>query len=464
MIPMRLEDIARSVKGRLLSGDKEMVITAISTDTRTLRGGELFVALRGRRYDAHDFLGQALDKGARALAVSRVDERLLERARSEGVGLIRVGNTATALLRLARAQREKGRYRVAGITGSSGKTLTKDFLYSIMKRTGRAVASPASYNNEVGMPLTVLAADEATEYLILEMGARGKGHVEGLCRYARPEVGIITNIGWAHLRYFGSRKGIAEAKSELVASLPPDGLAVLPRDDEFWEYLVKRSSAPVISFGLSRKAQVRAEKIVADEKGRPSFLLVVEGKEVARIDLPLPGMHLVTNALAACAAALHWGAGVSHIVEGLEDAEVSEGRMEMIETRSDVTVINDAYNANPASMRSALETFAALAGERRAIAVLGDMAELGRFSEEAHREVGRLAVECGTDILIAVGRRARSIARAALEAGLPRGSVFAVRTTEQAAEVLRAILEPGDVVLVKGSNFLGLHRLPAMVA
>ena len=464
MIPMSLGEIVLETGGRLLSGDSSMEISSVSTDTRTMRGGELFLALRGARYDAHDFLEQALEKGARALVVSRVDGGLLERARSLRVGVVQVGNTLTALLRLGAAQRRRGHYRVAGITGSSGKTLTKDFLFSIMRRAGSAVAPPGSYNNEVGVPLTLLEADVDTDYLILEMGARGKGHVERLCRYARPEVGVITNIGWAHLRYFGSREGIAEAKSELVASLPPDGLAILPWEDDFRKYMESKSSAPVVHFGLSPGARVRAVDLSADERGRHSFVLSVAGEELARITLPLPGMHIVLSALAACAAALHWGVGVADIVEGLENAEVSKGRMEMIETRSGVTVINDAYNANPASMRSALETFAALAGKRRAIAVLGDMAELGRYSEEAHREVGRLAVECGTDVLIAVGRRARLMARAAMEAGLPRGSVFTVRTAEQAAEILRAILEPGDVVLVKGSNFLGLHRLPAMVA
>lgn len=464
MIPMRLGKIARAVKGRLVLGDPDALITSVSTDTRTMKGGELFVALKGERYDAHDFLVEALEKGAKALLVSRWNDEVLARARSLGAGLVRVNGTQTALLRLGAAQREMGSYRVAGITGSSGKTLTKDFLLSIMRRVGKAVASPASYNNEVGMPLTILSASEDTDYLILEMGARGKGHISKLCKYAKPEVGIITNIGWAHLQFFGSREGIAEAKSELVASLPPRGLAVLPYEDDFREFLVKRSSAPVAFFGISEKAHVRAKEIASDDRGRPSFMLVIDGREAAKVTLPLPGMHLVPNALAACAVALHWGADVSDIVNGLEEAEVSKGRMEMIETLNGVTVINDAYNANPASMRSALETFAGLASDRRAIAVLGDMAELGKYSEDAHRELGRLAVECGTDVLITVGRKARLTARAAIEAGLPRGSVFTARNAEHAAEILRAIMEPGDVVLVKGSHFLGLHRLPTMVA
>ncbi len=466
MIPMSLEEVVHALDaepvGKAVGLRRK--VSRVSTDTRTLRKGDLFFALQGERYDAHDFLPQALQKGAAALVVTRVDSRVRRQAVRLGVPLLRVGDTLKALSRLAARQRDLLHARVVGITGSTGKTITKDFTAAVLSRSGRTVRPRSSFNNEVGVPLTVLEASAETDFLVLEMGARKKGHILELCAVSRPEVGVITNIGYAHLLYFRTRENLAAAKGELLQGLPPQGRAVVNADDEFAPFLRRLAPCPVIGFGISSGAEVRAEKVALDEEGKARFILRLRGGDREEVRLPLPGRHNVENALAAAAVGEIMGVRTEDIVTGLAEAKVTGWRMEMITKPDQITIINDAYNANPVSMRSALMALGDLAKGKRAIAVLGDMAELGPISEKAHQEVGRMAVEYGTDILITVGRRARKIAQAAREKGLPRGSVFAVEKVDKAAEILRAIMEPGDVVLIKGSRFLGLEKLVELVA
>ncbi|MGQ9475514.1 MAG: UDP-N-acetylmuramoyl-tripeptide--D-alanyl-D-alanine ligase [Actinomycetota bacterium] len=466
MIPMSVEEVAEALGAELLggSGGKGRRIARVSTDTRSLRRGDLFIALRGRVHDAHDFLSRALQGGASALVVSRLDPKVLLEAGEAGVPVLRVRNTLKALARLAARQREMLHAEVVGITGSTGKTLTKDFAAAVLSRAGKTVSPPGSYNNEVGVPLTILDAGLDTRFLVLEMGSRGKGHIAELCAFSRPRVGVVTNIGYAHLRWFRTREGIARAKGELLLALPPDGVAVLNADDDYASFLRGMAGCPVIGFGTGRMAEVRAERISLDDRGRARFVLRLRGGDRGEVRLPLPGRHNVENALAAAAVGEILGVNMEGIVAGLEKAKVTGWRMEMITKPDQITIINDAYNANPVSMRSALMALGELARGKRAIAVLGDMAELGPVSERAHLEVGRMAVEYGTDILITVGRKARKIAQAAREKGLPRGSIFSVEEVDRAAEILRAIIEPGDVVLIKGSRFLGLERLLDLVA
>ncbi len=463
---MTVEEIAQAVGAEVVYlGDRgNRRISRVSTDTRTLRKGELFFALRGRNYDAHDFLPQALEKGAAALVVSRIGPATLRSSEAAGAAVLRVRNTLSALARLAGRQREMLDCEVVGITGSTGKTLTKDFMAAVLSRAGEVVSPPGSYNNEIGVPLTILKAGRDTRFLVLEMGARGKGHIRDLCAFSRPGIGVVTNIGYAHLRWFRTREGLAETKGELLQALPPEGTAVLNADDEFTPFLRKMASCRVVKFGTGRGAEVRAERVALDDRGRARFLLRLKGGDSCEVRLPLPGRHNVENALAAAAVGEILGVRTEDIVAGLQEAKVTGWRMEMITRPDQITIINDAYNANPVSMRSALMALGDLARGKRAIAVLGDMAELGPVSERAHLEVGRMVVEYGADILITVGRRARKIAQAARESGLPRGSVFSVERVDRAAEILRAIIEPGDVVLIKGSRFLGLEKLLDLVA
>ncbi|NPV60276.1 MAG: UDP-N-acetylmuramoyl-tripeptide--D-alanyl-D-alanine ligase [Actinobacteria bacterium] len=466
MIPARVEELARATGGTVLlpASRPRLALKRVSTDTRTLAKGDLFVALQGKHYDAHAFLRAALERGAAALLVARADPDALRLAREKGAAVVRVRGTMAALERLAAWQRELTKARVIGITGSTGKTLTKDFTASVLSRAGKVVSARGSFNNEIGVPLTLLEVRQDTDYLVLEMGARGVGHIRGLCELARPEVGVITNIGVAHLRFFRTRDNLARAKAELLESLPPGGRAVINGDDDYAGLLRELSPCPVVSFGYSSRCEVRARDVEVDGEGRAVFTLGVKGGGKARVRLPLPGRHNVENALAAAAVGRIMGVDMECIVQGLQEAETTGWRMEMIKRPDEITIINDAYNANPVSMRSALMALGDISRERRAIAVLGDMGELGPVSEKAHEELGRMAVEYGTDILITVGKKTRLTAKVACAAGLPKGSVFATDGVDKAAEILRAIVEPGDVVLIKGSRFLGLEKLAELVA
>lgn len=466
MIPMKVDEIAHAAGASLLLAGSmpSRPVSLVATDTRSPVKHALFIALKGERFDAHDFLESAIEKGAAALLVARIPPRALELARGKGTAVLRARGTMAAMTRLASRQRELTGARVVGITGSTGKTLTKDFTTAILGRTGTTVASRGSFNNEVGVPLTMLEVVSDTDFLVLEMGSRGMGHIRELCAFARPEIGVVTNVGWTHMRYFRTRENLARAKGELLQSLPREGMAVINADDDYADLLRGLSPCPVITFGRSRTADVWAEDERVDKYGKVVFTLRSKGGGRKKIAVPLPGRHNVDNALAAAAVGEIMGVDMENIAKGIATAETTQWRMEMINKPEEITIINDAYNANPVSMRSALVALGDISREKRAIAVLGDMGELGPVSEEAHVEVGKLAVDFGTDILITVGRQSRKTAQAAREKGLPRGSIFTADSVDKAAEILRAIIEPGDVVLIKGSRFLGLERLVNLVA
>lgn len=460
-------DIAAACHGRLVAGKGHAGRrpTGISTDTRFLERDELFVALKGEHFDGHAWLEEAALKGASGAVISTTDPAFTTGLEGAGLVLIKVRNTLQALQDLALRLRQESSASVIAVTGSYGKTLTKDFLAAILGRENRVVCSHKSYNNEIGVPLTLFRVDGSTEFVVLEMGSRGAGHIRTLVRCALPDIGVVTNIGQAHIQSFKTLDGVARAKGELLQGLPASGTAVLNADDRYCAFLRELCPCRVLTFGLSPDAEIRAENISVSKDGSAvSFDMMIKGGGRRRLLIPLPGRHNVFNALAAGAAAHAAGATFSEIEGGIMNAIATEWRMEMIKKAEEITIINDAYNANPASMQAALEAMYEIARESRAIAVLGDMAELGSISEEAHSQVGEMAVDYGTDVLITVGRKARVIARSAQAKGLPKGSIFTVQDIDDAAAILRAILEPGDVVLIKGSRFLGLERLIELVA
>jgi UDP-N-acetylmuramoyl-tripeptide--D-alanyl-D-alanine ligase len=346
---------------------------------------------------------------------------------------------------------------VIGITGSAGKTSTKDLAAQLLARLGETIAPVGSFNNEIGLPLTVLQATGETRHLVLEMGARGPGHIAYLCGIAPPRIGVVVNVGTAHLGEFGSREGIAQAKGELVEALPPDGLAVLNGDDGLTSAMAARTQARVVRFGTGPGAGVRAEGIALDEAGRPRFTLVTpEGS--APVRLRLYGEHQVANALAAACVARELGMPAGEVADALGEATArSRWRMEVTERADGVTVVNDAFNANPDSVRAALEALTRMAHGRRTWAVLGGMVELGQDSGEEHDAVGRLAVRLGVSRLVAVGPDAERVASGAEHAGLRGGASAFVPDTESATELLRREVQPGDVVLVKASRAYGLE-------
>jgi UDP-N-acetylmuramoyl-tripeptide--D-alanyl-D-alanine ligase len=459
VIALSLSEVAEAVGGRLVPDTAGTVSEKVTVDSRAVAPGDLFVAVPGERVDGHDFLAAAAAAGAVAALTTRPDGAL---------PCVVVDEPVAALGRLAAAVHSRlaaGGLVTLAITGSSGKTSTKDLLGQVLATAGATVSPPGSYNNDIGLPLTVLDADEDTRFLVLEMGSRGPGHIARLCRVARPDVGIVLNVGSAHLGEFGSADGIAVAKGELVEALPAEGTAVLNADDPRVIGMAPRTRARVVTTGRSAGADVRAEDVALDEAGRAGFTLVAGGARAA-VRLQVVGEHQVANALSAAGAALAAGMAPDAVAAALSAAGPrSRWRMEVTRRDDGVTVVNDAYNANPESMRAALAALVGLPARRR-VAVLGAMAELGPGAADEHHRLGRDAVAAGVDLVVAVGPDAVGIADGALAAGAGRGEggdEGAVRVPDRAAarELLTEVLVPGDVVLVKASRSYGLEVLAA---
>ena len=454
MIEMSLAEVAAAVDGTLQGGDARVTGT-VTVDSRTLGHGDLFVALPGERVDGHDFLPAAARAGAAGALVAHPDDAL---------PCVVVDDPLAALGRLATAVHGRltaAGLRTVGITGSSGKTSTKDLLGQVLATAGPTVSPPGSYNNDIGLPLTVLDADAGTRFLVLEMGARGPGHIARLCAVARPQVGVVLNVGSAHLGEFGSADGVAQAKGELVEALAAEGTAVLNADDPRVLAMAGRTAARVLTTGRGEDAEVRAVDVVLDERARARFTLLAGGERVP-VALQVVGEHQVANALSATGAALALGMAPADVAAGLSAAEPrSRWRMEVDRRPDGVTVVNDAYNANPESMRAALAALAGLPGERR-IAVLGGMAELGPGAPAEHDRLGRDAAAGNVDVIVAVGPDAVGIADGAVAAGRRAGEESVhVPDRTAARELLEGLLRPGDVVLVKASRSHGLETLAA---
>ncbi len=424
--------IAAGIGGRLI-GDASIVVHDVVVDSRLAGPGSLFVAMHGEHVDGHDYAAGAMDAGAAAVVV---DRSLAVAPRIE------VADTATALRDLATMRRDEVASPVVAVTGSTGKTSTKDLLATALPG---AAASPKSYNNEVGVPLTILGAPDA-DYLVVEVGSRGTGHIAWLMPAVRPDVAIITNLGVVHLETFGTVEALADAKWELVAGLGPSGTAVLPVDEP---RLRRPHQGSTVTFGRDPSADVCALDVVLDGDGRAAFTLTTPAGR-ARVRLPLAGEHQVLNAAAATAAGLALGVALDTLAAGLERATGSAWRMEI--HRGRFTVVNDAYNANPDSVRAALRTVAALPG--RHIAVLGKMAELGTVEAEEHRRMGAEARRLGYAAVVTVGE----------DPGYAEGAGALTRPVADAAQALAVVTEmvrPGDVVLVKASRAIGLETLAA---
>ena len=455
MIALTLGELARIVDGELAPGtDPAITVTGPAfLDSREIVPGGLFAAFDGAQVDGHDYASSAIEAGAAAMLGSR----------DAGVPGVLVPDVEAALGRLARELllRLPGTTVIA-LTGSSGKTSTKDMLGQVLAGHGPTVFTEGSFNNEKGLPLTVLRADEDTKFLVLEMGARGIGHIKYLCELAPPRVGLVLNIGSAHAGEFGSKEQTALAKGELVEALPPEGLAVLNADDPYVAEMAVRTVASTITFGEHPAARVRAEDVELDDCGRPSFTLLADGVS-ARVALQVVGEHHVSNALAVAAVCVGVGMSVPEVAAGLAAARaLSGGRMAVTARPDGVVVIDDAYNANPESVRAGLKALVSLARSRpgaRSWAVLGHMAELGDRSVEEHDAIGRLAVRLRIDRLVAVGADAAMIHAGAGHEGSGGQETTLVADADEAIALLREQLSPGDVVLVKASNSVGLRRV-----
>jgi UDP-N-acetylmuramoyl-tripeptide--D-alanyl-D-alanine ligase len=450
MIELTLAEVADAVSGRLVAADPDARVTGpVEYDSRLVSPGGLFVAFAGEHVDGHDYAAAAIAAGAVAVIGTRPVA-----PGAEPVPIVLVDDARQAMAALAHAVVDRlPDLTVVGLTGSSGKTTTKDMVAQLLAGLGLTVAPTGSLNNELGYPYTVLKAGVDTRYLVLELGARGLGHIRYLCGIARPGIGVVLNVGVAHLGEFGTVDAIAQAKGELVEALPAGGLAVLNADDPRVRAMAARTQARVVLAGEADDAEVRAADVQLDERGRASFTLVTpEGS--APVRLAVTGRHQVGNALAAAAVARELGAPPAELANALGRLRlVSTRRMDVFDRADDVTVIDDSYNANPASTAAALRALSALARGRRGIAVLGYLAELGEYERAGHEEVGRLAAELGVDLLVVVGAPAAPIHDGAAAVGGWGGKSVRVTDQEEAVALLRGELRPGDVVLVKGSRY-----------
>jgi UDP-N-acetylmuramoyl-tripeptide--D-alanyl-D-alanine ligase len=457
MIALTLREVAELVGGRLVGADPDVQVGGpagghVEFDSRKVSAGDLFLAVNGENTDGHRFAEAAMAAGALAVIANR----------PVAAPTILVADPVAAITALATACARRLTATIIGITGSSGKTSTKDLLAQVLAEHGRTVAPPGSFNNELGHPYTVLLADERTEFLILETSARGVGHIAHLTRIAPPRIGAVLNVGSAHVGEFGSTEAIAQAKGELVEALPPasaGGIAVLNADDAQVARMSGRTQAKVLTFGERRGADVRAESVRLDDRARAGFELVI-GPQRAPVALQVHGEHQVGNALAVAAIASACDMTVAEIAAALSKATSrSRWRMEITETAQGVTVINDAYNANPESVRAALKSLVSMAHGRRTVALLGQMAELGDTSMAAHDAIGRLIVRLDVSQLVAVGPAARPIAHGAALEGSWNGESEWVADVPAAIARVAQLIEPGDVVLVKGSRSVGMERV-----
>ncbi|ROS28213.1 UDP-N-acetylmuramoyl-tripeptide--D-alanyl-D-alanine ligase [Cellulomonas sp. PhB150] len=468
MIALTAAEIAAATGGEVrATGPGPLVVSgAVVTDSRDVETGGLFVALPGEHVDGHDYAATAAAAGAALILAARP----VHAADGTELPSVVVEDVERALGDLARdvleRLREAGQapggsgLRVIGVTGSVGKTTTKDLLAQLCGAAGPTIAPVRSFNNEIGLPLTVLRADESTRFLVLEMGASGPGHLTYLTRIAPPDVAVVLVVGQAHLGGFGGIDAVATAKAEIVQGLVSDGIAVLNADDPRVSAMASLAPGEIVLFGAAPASDVRAVDVEMDRAGRARFTLVTADEE-ARVELRLVGEHHVHNALAAAAAALAVGLTLDEVAAGLTAADaLSPHRMHVVDRADGVTVVDDSYNANPDSMRAALKALAVLAGrDRRSIAVLGEMLELGPGSREAHDALGTLVVRLNIGLTVVVGEGARGIRDGANREGSWGDEVVLVDDLENARLLLEHELRPGDVVLVKSSYGAGLWQL-----
>ncbi|MBT8038272.1 MAG: UDP-N-acetylmuramoyl-tripeptide--D-alanyl-D-alanine ligase [Verrucomicrobiae bacterium] len=450
MKPLSITEIVSATGGQLIGRDAGELVGAVSTDTRNLPAGCLFVALRGDHFDGHDFAARAAETGAGCLML----EELPEGGVDLGVPAVLVENTLYGLQRLALWYRQQLDIRVVAITGSNGKTSTKDFAASVLAQQFKVNATKGNLNNHIGLPLSVLSAEETDQVAVWEMGMNHAGEIAPLCEIAAPDLGIITSVGTAHIEFLGSREGIAEEKSALARALPDSGALILPASCEFDEYMMKRTHAKVIIAGNGRGV-VRAENLKMTETGS-AFNLCINGFDEVPVEIAVNGKHMVSNALLAASAGYALGMNVEQIAAGLNAATLTSGRLRRYVSQG-VTVIDDTYNSNPDSAEAAIETladFPVVDGSRR-VCVFGMMAELGTHADAEHLRIGKLAAEKNLQV-VSVGAAAVKISQGAHEVN---DTAQHFDDAAAAADWLKDYCRGGDNVLFKGSRMASMENV-----
>jgi UDP-N-acetylmuramoyl-tripeptide--D-alanyl-D-alanine ligase len=455
---LSIEEVLKATGGKLLQGKERTLFRGIATDSRTVAKGELFIALKGIRFDGHHYALEALEKMAGGVVVEeeKVGDIRWNGYRSRAV--IAVKDTLRALGDLARDRRRKYNTLVVALTGSNGKTTTKEMISACLETTFPVLKTRGNFNNLVGLPLTLLNLTEKERVVILEMGMNVPGEIRRLTEIAEPDVGLITNIQKVHLEGMGSLERLKEEKGELFRRMKKNGTIIVNRDDPRVIDLASDFSGQRITFGIENPADVMAKEIRLRAAEGTSFTLRIEEQEI-RIILPLLGRHFVPNALSAIAIASLFGIEVKKAKEALEGFQPFPMRMEIVHLEGGKTLINDAYNANPRSMELALETLAEMKGKGRAIAVLGDMLELGSFTEEAHQQLGQKAGGLSIDLLFTLGEQAPVVAESAIRHGLSPERAKVVESHREAISILKEIMKEGDWVLLKGSRRMAMEKI-----
>ncbi len=439
MDPQSLSQIVNWSNAKLLSGDPNILVSGFSKDTRTLQSGDLYVALKGDNFDGNNFIKEAAARGA----VGALMDGEIPEGCSPSFALLKVEDSLSALQRLAAAWRKELTCRVVMITGSNGKTTTKDFTAAVLRSARRVTATQGNYNNNIGLPLSILRASRADEVAIWEVGMNHRGEIAPLAALGKPDVAMITNIGTAHIGFLGSREMIAEEKGDLFAALTTQGLAVVPASDDFCETLAKRSSAHVIRVGIE-SGELQAQRLVMGDDGT-HFEVVYEGQSYPAF-LSVVGKHMVSNALLALAAGLACGVPLEKGIASLKNLQASQGRLSLSEHRG-IYLIDDTYNANPDSIEAALATMKTLSCSGRRIGVLGRIGEMGSYAAAAYQRVGRAAASL--DLLITIHPETNLLAEAARKAGVKE--VHEVVDNHEASQLLLSLVKPGDLILIKGS-------------
>ncbi|MEE2807747.1 MAG: UDP-N-acetylmuramoyl-tripeptide--D-alanyl-D-alanine ligase [Verrucomicrobiota bacterium] len=449
MRKLSLADVATYSKGVVDSSFAQLLVHSISTDSRNIKEGDLFIALKGDSFDGHDFIQEAFSDGAVAVMVEEGSDVNV----TSGSPVILVGDTLNGLQEFAKNYRESLELTGVGITGSNGKTSTKDFIYSVLSERFSVSATAGNYNNHIGLPLTILEADNQHDYGVWEMGMSNPGEIALLANIAKPNIGVITNVGIAHIENMGSLDSIATEKGSLAESITGDGVVVLNAEDSYSKSIAERTQARTVTVGFG-DADIIADNI-AIESTSVSFEIEAKGQREEAI-LPVPGKHMVLNALMAVAIGVNEGLTLDVIAQGLSEVKLSGGRLQKREFRGAV-IIDDTYNANPDSTLAAMQCLAEMSCNGRRFAVIGGMAELGRISESEHQKIGAEAVNLGIDFVLSVGETAAQLHEAASKGSTGHSQFF--NTHIECAEFLNNEVCPGDLILIKGSRSSAMENV-----
>lgn len=448
---MGLDEIIKAVKGELISGDISTKIEGVSTDSRNIKSGDIFIPIVGEKFDGHGFIKSSLEEEAAASLTSKPMDPI------NGKALIRVEDTLKALGDIAAFYRSKFNIPVVGITGSVGKTSTKDMVSAALSRKFNVLKTQGNFNNQIGLPLTIFNLDSFHQAAVLEMGMSGFGEISSLTAIARPDIAVITNIGLSHIEKLGSRQNILKAKMEIFEGLKSGGLVVLNGDDKLLYGLKDLLKFRTVYYGMEDGLTYQACNVKSMGEQGTSFEITYKNNDY-KVNVPVPGIHNIYNALAAIAVGIEMNMPMESIIEGISEFTPSKMRLNIISHKG-IKVINDAYNASPQSMEAAIEVLKDIGDSGRTFAVLGDMLEMGEWAYKAHTDVGKYAVSKGVDYIITVGENAKSIASGAIDSGAARDSVFSFDNNSEVSSFLKSIVKEGDIILVKGSRGMKMEDI-----